>query len=200
MFFSLTGELAYTDNNSAAVDVGGVAYLCYVSYNTLKELGPIGSKVTLYTYLKVAEDVMDLYGFFDKEELDAFKLLISVSGVGPKAGLAILSEMTPSQLYLAIASGDAKSMTAAQGIGPKVAQRVCLELKDKVGKLGGATGGATFTAAVAASTGKGDAPKAIAALVGLGYSQSEAAIAVGNCDQSLPVDQLIKQALKQLSR
>ena len=200
MFFSLTGELAYTDNNSAAVDVGGVAYLCYVSYNTLKELGPIGSKVTLYTYLKVAEDVMDLYGFFDKEELDAFKLLISVSGVGPKAGLAILSEMTPSQLYLAIASGDAKSMTAAQGIGPKVAQRVCLELKDKVGKLGGATGGATFTAAVTASTGKGDAPKAIAALVGLGYSQSEAAIAVGNCDQSLPVDQLIKQALKQLSR
>lgn len=199
MFFSLTGELAYTDNNSAAVDVGGVAYLCYVSYNTLKELGPIGSKVTLYTYLKVAEDVMDLYGFFDKEELDAFKLLISVSGVGPKAGLAILSEMTPSQLYLAIASGDAKSMTAAQGIGPKVAQRVCLELKDKVGKLG-ATGGATFASAVTASTGKGDAPKAIAALVGLGYSQSEAAIAVGNCDQSLPVDQLIKQALKQLSR
>lgn len=199
MFFSLTGELAYTDNNSAAVDVGGVAYLCYVSYNTLKELGPIGSKVTLYTYLKVAEDVMDLYGFFDKEELDAFKLLISVSGVGPKAGLAILSEMTPSQLYLAIASGDAKSMTAAQGIGPKVAQRVCLELKDKVGKLG-TTGGATFASAVTASTGKGDAPKAIAALVGLGYSQSEAAIAVGNCDQSLPVDQLIKQALKQLSR
>lgn len=199
MFFSLTGELAYTDNNSAAVDCNGVAYLCYVSYNTLKELGPIGSKVTLYTYLKVAEDVMDLYGFFDKEELDAFKLLISVSGVGPKAGLAILSEMTPSQLYLAIASGDAKSMTAAQGIGPKVAQRVCLELKDKVGKLG-ATGGATFASAVAASTGKGDAPKAIAALVGLGYSQSEAAIAVGNCDQSLPVDQLIKQALKQLSR
>ncbi len=199
MFFSLTGELAYTDNNSAAVDVGGVAYLCYVSYNTLKELGPIGSTVTLYTYLKVAEDVMDLYGFFDKEELDAFKLLISVSGVGPKAGLAILSEMTPSQLYLAIASGDAKSMTAAQGIGPKVAQRVCLELKDKVGKLG-ATGGATFASAVTASTGKGDAPKAIAALVGLGYSQSEAAIAVGNCDQSLPVDQLIKQALKQLSR
>lgn len=199
MFFSLTGELAYTDNNSAAVDCNGVAYLCYVSYNTLKELGPIGSKVTLYTYLKVAEDVMDLYGFFDKEELDAFKLLISVSGVGPKAGLAILSEMTPSQLYLAIASGDAKSMTAAQGIGPKVAQRVCLELKDKVGKLG-ATGGATFASAVTASTGKGDAPKAIAALVGLGYSQSEAAIAVGNCDQSLPVDQLIKQALKQLSR
>ena len=200
MFFSITGELAYTDNNSAAVDCNGVAYLCYVSYNTLKELGPIGSKVTLYTYLKVAEDVMDLYGFFDKEELDAFKLLISVSGVGPKAGLAILSEMTPSQLYLAIASGDAKSMTAAQGIGPKVAQRVCLELKDKVGKLGGTTGGATFASAVAASTGKGDAPKAIAALVGLGYSQSEAAIAVGNCDQSLPVDQLIKQALKQLSR
>lgn len=199
MFFSLTGELAYTDNNSAAVDCNGVAYLCYVSYNTLKELGPIGSKVTLYTYLKVAEDVMDLYGFFDKEELDAFKLLISVSGVGPKAGLAILSEMTPSQLYLAIASGDAKSMTAAQGIGPKVAQRVCLELKDKVGKLG-TTGGATFASAVTASTGKGDAPKAIAALVGLGYSQSEAAIAVGNCDQSLPVDQLIKQALKQLSR
>lgn len=199
MFFSLTGELAYTDNNSAALDCNGVAYLCYVSYNTLKELGPIGSKVTLYTYLKVAEDVMDLYGFFDKEELDAFKLLISVSGVGPKAGLAILSEMTPSQLYLAIASGDAKSMTAAQGIGPKVAQRVCLELKDKVGKLG-TTGGATFASAVTASTGKGDAPKAIAALVGLGYSQSEAAIAVGNCDQSLPVDQLIKQALKQLSR
>lgn len=200
MFFSLTGELAYTDSNTAAVDVGGVAYLCYVTLNTLKELGPIGSKVTLYTYLKVGEDIMDLYGFFDKEELDAFKLLISVSGVGPKAGLAILSELTPSQLYLAIASGDAKAITVAQGVGPKVAQRICLELRDKVGKLGGTAGGITFAQASAVSTGKGDAPKAIAALVGLGYSQSEAAIAVGNCDQGLPVEQLIKQALKQLGK
>ena len=200
MFFSLTGELCYTDNNTAAVDCNGVAYLCNVSYNTLRELGPIGSKVTLFTYLKVAEDVMDLYGFFEKEELDAFKLLISVSGVGPKAGLAILSEMTPSQLYLAIASGDAKAITAAQGVGPKVAQRICLELKDKVGKLSGTAGGATFASAVAATTGKGNAPKAIAALVGLGYSQSEAAIAVGSLDQSLPVEQMIKQALKLLAK
>ena len=198
MFYSLTGELAYTDANTAAVDCGGVAYLCYVSFNTLKELGPIGSKVTLYTYLKVGEDIMDLYGFFEKEELDAFKMLISVSGVGPKAGLSILSELTPSQLYLAIASGDTKTITCAQGVGPKVAQRICLELKDKVGKLGGSAGGATFAAAASVSAGKGDAPKAIAALVGLGYSQSEAAIAVGNCDPTLPVEQLIKQALKQL--
>ncbi len=200
MFYSLTGELVFTDQNTAAIDCGGVAYLCYVSYNTLRELGPIGSKVTLYTYLKVGEDIMDLYGFFEKEELDAFKMLIGVSGVGPKAGLSILSEMTPAQLYLAIASGDVKSITRAQGVGPKVGQRVCLELKDKVGKLSGSDGGATFVAASAATSAKGDMPKAIAALVGLGYSQSEAAIAVGNCDPTLPVEQMIKQALKNLMK
>lgn len=202
MFYSITGEVVHSDNSQVAIDVNGVAYLCYVSFNTLKQIGSVGAKATLYTYLKVSEDAMDLYGFYTKEELDAFKLLISVSGVGPKAGISILSELTPSQLFLAISAGDVKTITAAQGVGPKVGQRIILELKDKVSKLSmsGADylGGVSASAASQTVVGAGNAAEAVSALVMLGYSQSEAAIAVKKVDTSLPVEEIIKQALKQL--
>lgn len=199
MFYSLTGKLTYLENNQAAVDVNGVAYLCNVSFNTFRAMGQTGSEVTLYTYLKVSEDALDLYGFSSKEELEAFKMLITVSGVGPKAALSILSELTPAQLYIAIASGDLKKITAAQGVGAKVGQRIIVDLKDKVKKLGAGSDNEAFMAAsVTAQVGTGVLSEAVSALVMLGYSQSEASIAVSKLDPSLTLEEMIKQALKAL--
>lgn len=201
MLYSITGELVYADNNTVAVSCSGVAFQCNVTFNTLSKLGPIGSTVTLYTYLNVKEDALDLYGFYEQAEVDAFKLLISVSGVGPKAGLSILSEFDPSKLMLCIATGDVKSITKAQGVGPKVAQRIVLELKDKVTKgMTAVSAGEDFKSAVSASAnvGNSNVSEAVSALVMLGYSQSEAAIAVGKADPTLSTEQLIKIALKNL--
>ena len=133
MFYSLTGKVVFADVSCLAIDCGGVAYRCFATVNTLKRTAQIGSTVTVYTYLSVR--AMELFGFADREELDFFKLLIGVSGVGPKAALSILSELTPSQLSMSIASGDVKSITRANGVGPKIAQRVVLELKDKITKI-----------------------------------------------------------------
>lgn len=199
MFYSLTGKLTYLENNQAAVDVNGVAYLCNVSFNTFRTMRQTGTEVTLYTYLKVSEDALVLYGFASKDELEAFKMLITVSGVGPKAALSILSELTASQLYLAIAGGDLKKITAAQGVGAKVGQRIIVDLKDKVKKLGAGSDNEAFMAAsVVADVGTGTFSEAVSALVMLGYSQSEASIAVSRLDPSLPLEEMIKQALKHL--
>ncbi|MDD6807803.1 MAG: Holliday junction branch migration protein RuvA [Oscillospiraceae bacterium] len=201
MFYSITGEIVYSDTNTVAVQCGGVAFSCNVTFNTIKKIGPVGSQVTLYTYLNVKEDALDLFGFYEKSELDMFKMLISVSGVGPKAGLAILSELEPSQLVMCIATGDSKSITRAQGVGPKVAGRVVLELKDKIVKnMTGASASEDFKAAAAATVnaGQSNVSEAVSALVMLGYSQSEASIAVGKCDPTLKAEDIIKQALKNL--
>ncbi len=199
MFYSLTGKLTYLENNQAAVDVNGVAYLCNISFNTVCAIGQTGSDVTLYTYLKVSEEALDLYGFASKEELEAFKMLITVSGVGPKAALSILSELTPAQLYISIANGDLKSITAAQGIGPKVGQRILVDLKDRVKKLGvGGNADAFAASSTMAQTQKGILSEAVSALVMLGYSQSEASIAVSKLDPTLTLEEMIKQALKAL--
>ncbi len=133
MFYSLTGKLA-------VVECGGVGYRCMTSLTTLSCLPPAGERVTLYTHLNVREDALDLFGFYSMNELDAFKKLIGVSGVGPKSALAILSDMTPDRLALCIASGDAKSLTRAPGVGVKLAQRLILELKDKISKAELASG------------------------------------------------------------
>ena len=201
MLYSITGELVYADNNMVAVSCSGVAFQCNVTFNTLKKLGPIGSTVTLYTYLNVKEDALDLYGFYEQAEVDAFKMLISVSGIGPKAGLSILSELEPSQLMLCIATGDVKAITKAQGVGPKVAQRVVLELKDKVTKgMTAVSAGEDFKAAasVSVNVGNSNVSEAVSALVMLGYSQSEASIAVGKVDPTLSTEDIIKVALKNL--
>lgn len=200
MFYSLTGELVFSDSTSAAVNCNGIAFLCKVSMNTLKKLGPEGSKVTLYTYLSLRQDGMDLYGFYDREEKDFFIMLTSVSGVGPKAAMSILSELEPSQLALSIASGDYKALTRAQGVGPKVAQRVVLELKDKVAKgLEGTDQTGTLSAGTS-SVSSTSVSEAISALVMLGYSQAEASRAVAKVDPTLKTEQILKLALKNLSR
>lgn len=199
MFYSLTGNIIYSDLNSVAVECSGVGFKCFTTMNTLRKIGGNGDKVTLYTYLNVREDALDLFGFADTYELDFFKLLISVSGVGPKAALAILSELDPDKLALCIASGDSKAITKAQGVGPKLAQRVVLELKDKVKGIAHEDNGVYDLAAAEAATSSAAGSEAVSALMVLGYTQSEAATAVGKLDQSLSVEEMIKQALKLLA-
>lgn len=196
MIYSLNGKLTFSDPTTAVVECGGVGYGCRVTYNTLQRLPDIGQNVLLYTYLNVREDAVDLFGFYEKEELECFKLLITVNGVGPKAAIAILSELSPNSLRVAISQSDTKTITRAQGVGPKMAQRIVLELKDKVGVaiLDDDDNG------VSVSSGSSSESKneAVSALVALGYSQSEAQKAISNCDLTKDTEQIIKDALKYL--
>ncbi|MBQ3602773.1 MAG: Holliday junction branch migration protein RuvA [Clostridia bacterium] len=195
MFYSLTGTVVHTDETSVAVSCGGVAFRCYASFNTLRKIGSTGETVTIYTYLSVREDALDLFGFADTAELDCFKILISVSGVGPKAALAILSQLTSDKLALAVASGDVKAITAAQGVGPKIAQRIIAELKEKLAPF--ATGAAAVEIAeVSAAVSTGSGNDAIEALMSWGYSRTQASVAVGKLNPGLSTEELIVQALQ----
>ena len=195
MIYSVRGKLIHTENSAAVVECGGVGYLCQTTMNTLKTL-KLNSEVTLYTYLNVREDAFDLFGFATQSELATFKTLISVSGVGPKAGLSILSELTAEQVAMAIATDDIKTITRAQGIGKKIAQRIILELKDKLAKSE-----QTQTGSVQMSqTAGGNVPKAIEALGVLGYTPADVSPVLANFDAGLPVEQLIAMTLKQMGR
>ena len=197
MIYSLTGEIIAIDQNGFAIQTGGVAFFCFSTMNTLQKVGMKGSKATVFTYMNVREDAIELYGFYTSNELDAFKQLITVSGVGPKAALAILSVMTPDQLALNIASGDAKAITKAQGVGTKIAQRIVLELKNKFST--DLTQEQTdIVAAIQSADTSADLSEAIEALIQLGYSRSEAAAAVSKLDKSLSVEEMIRLALKSL--
>ena len=184
----------------AVIDVGGVAFKCFTSMNTLRHLPRLMEKATLYTHLNVREDALDLFGFTTQAELNCFKLLTAISGVGPKVGLAILSVLSPDRVVLAVSAGDHKAFTAASGVGPKLGQRIVLELKDKVGK-GLATGlGLADASGTAAPAATGGVAQAIAALTGLGYTGSEAAQAIARLDPSLPVQELIRLALQGIGK
>lgn len=198
MFYSITGNVIKTGTGFVAVECGGVAFKCYVSNQTLYEVSG-EKKVTLYTYLNVKEDILDLYGFYSEIELEWFKLLISVNGVGPKAALAILSELSCDKLALSISASDVKAITAAQGVGPKIAQRIILDLKGKVGSFAVDSQSSADLSFVSAATEMPNTSEAVAALTMLGYSQTEAASAVGKLDPTLSVEAIIKQALKLLS-
>lgn len=199
MLYNLKGTLTVSDVNYIVVECGGVGFKCFTTLNTVKNIGKTGNEVNVYTHLAVREDAMDLYGFATLAELDAFKLLITVSGIGPKAAVAILSELTPDKLALCIASGDAKSITRAQGVGKKTAERVVLELKDKMGAI--ATGdNFEIVTAVSSVAESSNSAEAVDALVVLGFSRSDASVAVGAMDKSLSVDEMIRLGLKQLSK
>lgn len=198
MFYSLTGKVVHTDESSVALSCSGVAFRCYTSFNTLCKIGSTGETVTLYTYLSVREDALDLFGFADTAELDCFKILIGVSGVGPKAGLAILSRLTPDKLSQAVACGDVKAITAAQGVGPKIAQRIIVELKDKLAPFSTGVSSVGFSDVAQNISGSAE-NDAVDALMSLGFSRSEASLAVGKLDKNLSLDDMIKQALLSLS-
>lgn len=197
MFYYLDGTVAHVEPYLAVVDCGGVGYACKTTTTTLSKLQK-GQRGRLYTYLNVGEDVFDLYGFATQGELGSFKQLIAVSGVGPKAALAILSVTTPEGLAMAIVTNDEKSLTRAPGIGKKIAQRIILELKDKLAKeqqdLAAPGGG------VVAGSG-GRTVEAAQALAVLGYSQSDISAALKGLDaEALPLEELVRQALRRMAK
>lgn len=196
MIDSLRGTLAAVEQNFVVVECAGVGYGVRTTAGTLGRLPKMGGEVKLYTCLSVRQDAAELFGFIDRKEREGFRLLTAVSGVGPKVALAILSELGGDQLMLAAAGGDAKAISRAPGVGPKLASRIVLELKDKApGDFFSPDGGA-FAAPPQENTGAGEA---VSALVALGYSQQEAAAAVGRFSPDAPVQELIKGALKVLS-
>lgn len=199
MIASLKGKIILKDLNFIIVECSGVGFKCFVTQTTHSKSGQVGDDVFLYTYMSVKEDAIDLFGFSELGELEAFKLIISVSGVGAKIGLALLSQFTYESLMLNIASGDAKALTAASGVGIKLAQRIILELKDKVGSIAVSDEAVSEIKAVGNASSNTNSKEAVEALVSLGYSLSEASLAVGKLDQSLDIDALIKGALKLLA-
>ncbi|WP_312644750.1 Holliday junction branch migration protein RuvA [Hydrogenoanaerobacterium sp.] len=197
MIYSLRGKLVHTAPNIAVVECGGVGYGCKTTATTLASLPKQGAEVLLYTYLHITDNALDLFGFASSMELNFFKMVITVSGVGPKVALALLSDLTPEKLALCIAAGDYKALTRAPGVGNKIAQRIVLELKDKVSSDDLTLGVAESSAA--ADIGTGGLAEAIGALVALGYSRSDAAVAISKLDSTLSVEELIKGGLKALS-
>ena len=199
MIYCLTGKVLKKTLDTVVISCAGVGYLAQVPLSTTEALPAPGKEATLYTVMTVSENDVSLYGFATEDQRACFKMLTGVSGVGPKAALAILSVMSPEKVALAASSGDHKAFTAANGVGPKLAQRIALELKDKVGK--GLAAGSEFDGNVAGGRALQSAPaQAVAALVSLGYSTSDAAAAVARVDDTLPVQDIIKIALRGLSR
>ena len=196
MLYRLRGSLIHTEPSFAVIECAGVGYKCYTTMNTQRSLPAIGKEAVLYTHMNVREDAVDLFGFSSLAELNCFKLLTSVSGVGPKVGLAILSVLSPEQVAVTVAAGDFKTLTMAQGVGNKLAQRVILELKDKLKALGG---GEEVTAAAGVVNAAGNAAEAMNALTVLGYTPSDVAPVVAKFDSSLPVEELIRLTLKAMA-
>lgn len=198
MFYYLNGTVAHVEPYLAVIDCGGVGYSCRTTNHTLSALN-VGKAAKLYTYLYVREEIFELYGFASESELGCFRMLIGVSGVGPKAALAILSSNTPEGLAMAIVSGNEKALTSAPGIGKKIAQRIILELKDKLAKGQLATGGGEAFAGGVTIIPENKTSEASAALAVLGYSQSEIAVALKGIDlDALSLEDIIKQALKRM--
>ena len=197
MIYCLTGKIVKKSMNAVVLSCGGIGYYAQCPASVAGALPGVGKEATIYTVMSITENDVSLYGFATEQQQACFEMLTAVSGVGPKVGLAILSVMEPDRVALAISAGDHKAFKAASGVGPKLAQRIVLELKDKVAKgfvdgisLEDVAGASADTQASQGSS------QAIAALVSLGYSQSEAALAVSKIDAALPVEEIIKLALR----
>ncbi len=201
MYSYFNGLLAACALNTAVVECGGVGYKLTVSAMTLGKIaGKEGNTVKLYAHLSVREDAMELFGFADEEEAEAFRLLIGVSGIGPKAAIAILSVFTPEKLAAAIGAGDTKAIARAQGIGAKTAARVVLELKDKFkffGESGDEAGGAGFASDPASV--EGGAAEAAEVLAVLGYNRPQILAALKGADPAWDSETAVKYALKKLA-
>ena len=205
MFYYISGKLAKLDLTYAVVDAGGVGYRLTITQTTYSALPHTtdAPNVCLYTYMAVREDGVELFGFHSTEELDSFKLLITVSGVGPKAAISILSQLTPQKLSLAILSDNKKAIAQANGIGPKTAARIILELKDKLKGVDPSTlddgdSPALELATESASSKRADAQDA---LMALGYSRNEASAVLRSIDvEALELDEIIRLALKKVMK
>lgn len=197
MIYSVKGTLIHIESGFVVVECNGIGFRVNTTLTTQKNV-KLNSTVTLYTHMSVREDAMELYGFYSKSELSTFKLLISISGVGPKVALAILSELSSEQIALSVSASDYKTLTRASGVGPKLAQRIVLELKDKIKGISvdDSMGGVVTKGSVIADT--GNIPKAVQALAVLGYSAADVTPVLSKLDPSLTVEQLIAATLRQM--
>ena len=202
MIYSLKGTLIHRTNNYAVVECGGVGFKCSTSLTSIREMPSIGEEVMLYTHMAVREDAIELFGFTTTQELECYKILTSVSGVGAKVGLAILSDFTPEQVAVCIASEDSKTLTKAAGVGNKLAQRIVLELKDKMKKLNPNPNSKENAVSSAAVSSKDfvNIRNAVEALAVLGYSSNDVMPILTQFDSSLSVEELIHKTLLEMGR
>lgn len=201
MYAYIKGTLSYKHNEFVVVEAGGVGYKITTALSTIETIGTVGTEVKVFTHLHVREDIMSLYGFLTQEELGMFELLLTVSGVGPKAAVSLISSVSPSKFGLAVITEDAKTLTKAQGVGTKVAQRIILELKDKIKKEQLTSGAVTKEEISIASRDNSRASEAISALMVLGYTPLEASRAVSAVySEEMDLEAVIKSALRGLVR
>ncbi len=197
MIYSVKGTVIHTEQNMVVIECGGVGYACRTTLNTLRDIKQ-GTETTLYTYMSVREDAVELFGFSSLKELNTYKLLININGVGPKAGISILSVLSPEQVSVAVASNDWKTITQANGVGPKMAQRIVLELKDKFKSLQTDDIVSNENGGVAGNT--GNIPAAVQALSVLGFSAADVTPILTKLDSNMSVEQMIGATLKKLGR
>lgn len=199
MFYSLRGKLICSEQNFVVIECGGVGYRCYTSTTTQGQLSQLNCEAKVYTHLVVREDAMELYGFATTKELDCFKLLITVSGVGAKMAIAVLSVLTPENFVLAVATSDTNAISQAQGVGKKKAERIILDLKDKIKAFDNMLPSGNVAVATK-NISTGNIPKAVEALSVLGYTSQEVMPILQSLDSSLPVEKLISLTLKEMGR
>ena len=198
MIYSLNGTISHIEPNAVVVECGGVGYKCLTTLNTIREVGGIGNKTFLYTHMIVREDAVELCGFATSDELSCFRLLLSVSGVGAKLAIAVLSALRPEQIAVAVSMGDSKTLTKAPGVGNKVAQRIVLELKDKLkGIMPSETASALEDESAKAALNENIA-RATGALAVLGYSGDEVLPFMSDISPELSVEEIIKETLKRI--
>lgn len=203
MIYSLNGTVIHTELNAVVIECGGVGYKCLATMNTLRALPKIGEKAMVYTHMLVREDAVELCGFATTNEMNCFKMLMSISGVGAKVAISILSELLPEQVALSVSTGDSKTLTRAAGVGNKLAQRIILELKDKIKKLGIAElSGKGSEVAVSSEIfpAAGNVSQALSALAVLGYSPDEVLPFMQGIDTELPVEKIIGETLKAIGK
>lgn len=193
MIYSLHGVLTEKEPNLAVIECAGVGYACRTTNTTLSALGEIGNEVRVYTHMNVREDAVELFGFADKNELKCFQMLLTVSGIGGKAALSILSDLTPNKFALLVASGDSAALTKVKGIGKKSAERIILDLKDKLLKSNPILQDAPVSVI---SAGTDNFSEALAALAVLGYRQEEVMPVLAGLDEALPAEELIRLTLR----
>lgn len=197
MIYSLSGTLIHKEAALAVVECGGVGYACRTTQTTLAAIGAVGSQVKLFTHMSVREDAVELFGFADREELSCFQMLITVSGIGPKAAIAILSDLTPNRFALLVASGDSSALTKVKGVGKKSAERIVVDLKDKLAKTNPAM---QAMPAVGNVSGTDNLSEALAALCVLGYHQEEVMPVLLRQSEDLSAEELIRLTLREMGR
>lgn len=200
MIYSLNGIIIHTEPNAVIIECGGVGYKCFATMNTLRALPKVGEKAMVYTHMIVREDAVELCGFATTNELNCFKLLMSINGVGVKVAIALLSELQPEQIAVAVSTNDCKTLTKASGVGNKLAQRIILELKDKIKNITTIDSLNNIKTEASDTVSVGNISQAINALAVLGYSPDDVMPFMSGIDASMSIEQIIKETLKAIGK